>query len=68
MAMNISESPTVTPSFGRRTTGSLDPSAKLYVYGRSGKACRRCGTAIQVSKSGADVRLTYWCPHCQARG
>ena len=65
MAMNIAEPSVMSPSFGRRTTGSMDPRAKLYVYGRSGRACRRCGTAVASAKTGADARLTYWCPSCQ---
>ena len=66
MKMNIVESASMTPVFGRRTTGSLDPRAKLFVYGRGGKPCRRCGTPIESAKTGADARLTYWCPKCQA--
>jgi endonuclease VIII len=50
---------------GRRTTRSLDPSAKLWVYGRGGKSCRRCGARIEMRKTGIDARLTYWCPRCQ---
>jgi endonuclease VIII len=65
MAMNIGESPGAPPSFGRRTTGSLDPRNKLFVYGRGGKPCRRCGTPIESRKTGLDARLTYWCPRCQ---
>jgi len=56
---------TLSPAFGRRTTRSLDPQAKLWVYGRGGKPCRKCGTAIQSRKTGLDARLTYWCPRCQ---
>jgi endonuclease-8 len=52
---------------GRRTSGSLDPSRKLWVYGRGGKRCLRCGTPIQTRKTGLDARLTYWCPSCQTR-
>ena len=66
MKMNIVESASMTPVFGRRTTGSMDPRAKLFVYGRGGKPCRKCGTAIESAKTGADARLTYWCPKCQA--
>jgi endonuclease-8 len=51
---------------GRRTTGSLDPSRKLWVYGRGGKRCLKCGTPIQARKTGLEARLTYWCPSCQA--
>lgn len=56
---------TLHPGVGRRTTGSLDPAAKLWVYARAGKPCRRCGTAIESRKTGLDARLTYWCPRCQ---
>ena len=51
----------------RRTTRRADPSERLYVYGRARKACRKCGTAIQVKAQGRDARLTYWCPTCQPR-
>ena len=56
---------TLTPAIGRRTTRSLDPGARLWVYGRNGKPCRRCGTIIKSKKAGLDARLTYWCPQCQ---
>ena len=68
MDMNTRESTTLPPAFGRRTTGSLDPHAKLYVYGREGKPCRACGSAIEARKTGLDARLTYWCPRCQPLG
>ncbi|HEU4787838.1 MAG TPA: zinc finger domain-containing protein, partial [Gemmatimonadaceae bacterium] len=51
----------------RNTTGSLDPAARLWVYGRSGRPCRRCGAAIAVRRSGPHARSTYWCPNCQQR-
>lgn len=51
----------------RRTTGRTDPAERLWVYGRGGKACRRCGTAIAYKKTGPDARGTYWCPTCQAQ-
>jgi endonuclease-8 len=50
----------------RRTTRRDDPSARLWVYGRAGEPCRRCGSAILIDKRGKDARLTYWCPRCQA--
>ena len=37
------------------------------VYGRGGRSCRRCGTAIARSKERGDARVTYWCPRCQER-
>jgi endonuclease-8 len=66
LAANVmGRSQTLSTASGRRTTRSLDPSAKLWVYGRGGKPCRRCGSLIQSQKTGADARVTYWCPECQ---
>lgn len=50
---------------GRRTTERVDPSARVYVYGRNGDPCRRCGTLVEYRKQGPDARGTYWCPKCQ---
>jgi endonuclease VIII len=36
-----------------------------YAYGRAGRACRKCGTPIQLRAQGPHARLTYWCPACQ---
>jgi len=49
----------------RQSTGRGGPDDRLYVYGRAGRPCRRCGTPIMMRKTGADVRSTYWCPVCQ---
>jgi len=66
LAANVmSASQTLSPAVGRRTTRSLDPREKLWVYGRGGRRCRRCGATIQSKKTGLDARLTYWCPTCQ---
>ncbi|MGC4080929.1 MAG: DNA-formamidopyrimidine glycosylase family protein [Vicinamibacterales bacterium] len=65
MRMNTIESASRPQTFGRHTTGSLDPAAGLFVYGRGGRTCRRCGSRIESSKAGRDARLTYWCPTCQ---
>jgi endonuclease VIII len=62
----LDRSRTLTPAIGRRTTRSLDPGARLWVYSRGGKPCRRCGTAIESKKTGVDARATYWCPMCQS--
>lgn len=35
------------------------------VYGRAGRPCPRCGTAIRAHGQGDDNRVTYWCPGCQ---
>ena len=66
LAANVmGRSQTLSRASGRRTTRSLDPNAKLWVYSRGGKPCRRCGAAILSRKTGVDARLTYWCPACQ---
>lgn len=49
----------------RRTTGRTDPAERLWVYGRGGKPCRKCGTAVSYKKTGLDARGTYWCARCQ---
>jgi endonuclease-8 len=61
----LKASQTLSRAGGIRTTRSLDPSAKLWVYGRAGKPCRKCGAPISAKKTGVDARLTYWCPGCQ---
>lgn len=49
----------------RRTTGRADPAERLWVYGRAGRPCRRCGTPIAYQKVGPDARGLYFCPSCQ---
>jgi endonuclease-8 len=49
----------------RRTTRQASGEENLWVYGRGGKPCRRCGTPIASAKRGLDARSTYWCPTCQ---
>ena len=49
----------------RRTTRETDPSASLWVYGRAGEPCRRCGEAIRRRIQGPDARVTFWCARCQ---
>jgi endonuclease-8 len=55
----------VTYSGNRRTTHSSHREERLWVYGRQGQECRRCGTAIMMRKQGLQARSTYWCPTCQ---
>ncbi len=55
----------VTYSGNRRTTGASDRAERLWVYGRQGEECRRCGALIQMRKQGEQARSTYWCPSCQ---
>jgi len=49
----------------RVTTGVDRPGASLWVYGRAGRPCRRCGTLIQAAHQGSLARTTYWCRRCQ---
>jgi endonuclease-8 len=49
----------------RRTTHESDPGASLWVYGRKGEPCRRCGEPVRRRLQGPDARVTFWCPHCQ---
>ncbi len=47
----------------RSTTGDARRGRELWVYGRNGRPCRRCGTSIAMDSAGN--RVTYWCPACQ---
>ena len=49
----------------RRTTHASDPGESLWVYGRPGEPCRRCGEPIRRRIQGLDARVTFWCPQCQ---
>ncbi|HVS65961.1 MAG TPA: DNA-formamidopyrimidine glycosylase family protein [Thermoanaerobaculia bacterium] len=55
---------------GSRTTtrergarGSRRP--RLWVYGRAGEPCLRCGEAVVSARLGRGRRSTYWCRRCQ---
>jgi endonuclease-8 len=65
MRMNAPSAVAMPYTAARRTTGNMDPSAALWVYGRAGKPCRRCGTPISRVKQGPHARSTYWCRRCQ---
>ena len=48
------------------TEGHRSADGPLWVYGRGGRPCRRCGTPIRSVTQGVELpRLTYWCPRCQ---
>lgn len=51
------------------TTGDHRPGRARWVYGRTGRPCRRCGTRIESETFGpsGQERRSYWCPHCQPR-
>ncbi|MCW2512693.1 MAG: nei [Mycobacterium sp.] len=51
----------------RTTTGNTRAGSDLWVYGRGGRPCRRCGTTIESDRAqvtGTD-RISFWCPNCQ---
>lgn len=47
-----------------------DRNEPTWVYGRTGRRCRRCGTVIEAGQLGdaGRERTTYWCPRCQPLG
>lgn len=50
----------------RTTTGSRRRGdGRLWVYGRAGRPCRRCGTLVLGERHGDPPRMTHWCPVCQ---
>ncbi len=51
----------------RTTTGNTRAGSDLWVYGRVGRPCRRCGTLIESDReqvTGTE-RISFWCPVCQ---
>ena len=54
--------------FGMITTGVARRGEENWVYGRAGRPCRRCGTAVKSADQGrtTEERITYWCPRCQS--
>lgn len=52
----------------RTTTGDTRPGNDLWIYGRVGRPCRRCGTRVESDRdhvTGTD-RISFWCPTCQS--
>ncbi|AZG44872.1 DNA-formamidopyrimidine glycosylase family protein [Gordonia insulae] len=51
----------------RTTTGQTAANARMWVYGRRGQWCRKCGTPIERGDLGpiGEDRVIYFCPHCQ---
>jgi endonuclease VIII len=49
------------------TTGDKRRGRSLWVYGRPGERCLRCGTPIAYAELGEPgrARAAYWCPSCQ---
>ena len=48
-----------------RTTVAGGAPGRLWVYGRVGRPCRRCGTPIAGGRLGHHARTVHWCPTCQ---
>ncbi len=55
----------VTYTGMRRTTHSGDASQRVWVYGRRGLECRRCGGTIEYRKQGTGAGSIYCCPEGQ---
>lgn len=54
---------------GAPGTGGLRRGGpRLWVYGRTGRPCLRCGTSIRSRVTGDLPRRTWWCPGCQPPG
>ncbi|KNE79975.1 MULTISPECIES: Fpg/Nei family DNA glycosylase [Streptomyces] len=51
----------------RVTTADPRRDRRLWVYGRAGRPCLRCGTPVRTAGQGEPGRErdTYWCPRCQ---
>lgn len=64
---NVAEgtSARMTTYTGPRLGHDVDRNNRLWVYGRAGEECRRCGTRIEMRRQGTGARSTYWCPACQ---
>ncbi len=51
---------------GPRITRAALTGPRFWVYGRRGRACFRCGTAVAMIRQGAPPgRSSYYCPSCQ---
>lgn len=56
------------------TGGMLGRDGDLWVYGRAGKPCRRCGARIvrdeiaEPRLEGTEARVLFVCPRCQGTG
>lgn len=48
----------------RQTRLSAD-GQRLWVYGRSGQPCFKCGETVEITRQGDLGRSTYWCRNCQ---
>ena len=63
MIANLGPAPRTTRE---QLSGDRPGDERYYVYGRSGKTCRRCGATIECYRLGDPPRWTWSCPGCQA--
>ena len=51
----------------RVTTGDPRPGRNVWVYGRAGRECYRCGSKLKPHKHGVPTQITSttFCPRCQ---
>ncbi len=53
----------------RASVDSVTGAGPMWVYRRSGRPCRRCGTLVRSAPHATSLpRTTYWCPACQPEG
>lgn len=64
MLRNLGPGPRTTRD---RLAGDAPSDERYFVYGRSGKPCRACGTAIDCYQLGDPPRWTWSCATCQRR-
>ncbi len=57
---NAGDGPRTTTNGAVRARG-----ARLWVYGREGRPCFRCGARIALQMQGTPARVTFWCRSCQ---
>jgi endonuclease-8 len=58
VAANVDRSTQVATGVDRR-------GERTWVFERAGRPCRRCATAVAVTRGPASARVTYWCRRCQ---
>jgi endonuclease-8 len=51
-----------------RKTRFGNAGGRLWVYGRAGEDCLKCGHTIEMRRQGDLGRSTYYCPECQPAG
>lgn len=59
---------TRAPTLADAATPDPDSAAHLWVYGRGGEPCLRCGGVVGYARLGRRPRGTYWCAGCQGGG